>query len=301
LEEEKLEIGRQFLIPRQLDEHGLGQAGIRFEPEALQLLVRRYTREAGVRNLEREVANVCRKIARMVAEEKRFTRRITPDRVEELLGPPRFGQEELPEVDEIGVATGVAWTAVGGDILFIEVNLMPGKGNLKLTGKLGDVMQESAHAALSYLRSQSDVLGIEPEIFEKTDVHIHVPEGAVPKDGPSAGVTIATALISAFTKRPIYREVSMTGEITLRGRVLPVGGIREKALAARRAGVKTFILPKKNESDLQSIPEKLREDMHFVLVERMNEVLSEALRPISARVHTRPRRKAPQVSTAPIN
>jgi ATP-dependent Lon protease len=301
LEEEKLEIGRQFLIPRQLEEHGLGQAGIRFEDDALKQLIRRYTREAGVRNLEREVANVSRKIARMVAEEKRFTRRITPAKVEDLLGPPRFGQEELPEVDEIGVATGVAWTAAGGDILFIEINLMPGKGNLKLTGKLGDVMQESAHAALSYTRSQCEVLGIEPEMFEKTDVHIHVPEGAVPKDGPSAGVTMATALVSAFTQRPIHRDVSMTGEITLRGRILPVGGIREKALAARRAGVKTFIMPKKNESDLQTIPEKLREDIQFILVERMHEVLAEALRPTPAPVRPRPRRKSPRISTAPLN
>jgi ATP-dependent Lon protease len=301
LEEEKLEIGRQFLIPRQLEEHGLGQAGIRFEDDALKQLIRRYTREAGVRNLEREVANVSRKIARMVAEEKRFTRRITPTKVEDLLGPPRFGQEELPEVDEIGVATGVAWTAAGGDILFIEINLMPGKGNLKLTGKLGDVMQESAHAALSYTRSQCEVLGIDPEMFEKTDVHIHVPEGAVPKDGPSAGVTMATALVSAFTQRPIHRDVSMTGEITLRGRILPVGGIREKALAARRAGVKTFIMPKKNESDLQTIPEKLREDIQFILVERMHEVLAEALRPTPAPVRPRPRRKSPRISTAPLN
>jgi ATP-dependent Lon protease len=279
----------------------MGQAGIRFEDDALKQLIRRYTREAGVRNLEREVANVSRKIARMVAEEKRFTRRITPTKVEDLLGPPRFGQEELPEVDEIGVATGVAWTAAGGDILFIEINLMPGKGNLKLTGKLGDVMQESAHAALSYTRSQCEVLGIDPEMFEKTDVHIHVPEGAVPKDGPSAGVTMATALVSAFTQRPIHRDVSMTGEITLRGRILPVGGIREKALAARRAGVKTFIMPKKNESDLQTIPEKLREDIQFILVERMHEVLAEALRPTPAPVRPRPRRKSPRISTAPLN
>ncbi|MCB8944299.1 MAG: endopeptidase La [Ardenticatenaceae bacterium] len=301
LEEEKLEIGRQFLVPRQLEEHGLGQADIRFEDEAMKMLIRRYTREAGVRNFEREVANVCRKIARLVAEEKRFTRRITPPKVEELLGPPRFGQEELQEVDEIGVATGVAWTAVGGDILFIEVNLMPGKGNLKLTGKLGEVMQESVHAALSYVRSQSELLGIDPEAFEQTDIHVHVPEGAVPKDGPSAGVTMATALVSAFTQRPIYREVGMTGEITLRGRVLPVGGIREKALAARRAGVKTFIMPRKNESDLLSIPEKLREDIHFVLVERMQEVLLEALRPTAVPVRPRARRKTPPMSSAPLN
>jgi ATP-dependent Lon protease len=300
LEEEKLEIGRQFLIPRQLREHGLGKAGIRFEEDALQILIRRFTREAGVRNLEREVANVCRKIARAVAEEKKFTKRITAVKVEELIGPPRYGFSELPEADEVGVATGVAWTAVGGDILFIEVNLMPGKGNMKLTGKLGDIMQESAHAALSYTRSQCENLGIPSDLFEKVDIHVHVPEGAVPKDGPSAGVTMAAALISAFTKRPIRRDVSMTGEITLRGRVLPVGGIREKALAARRAGVKTFVMPKKNESDLQSIPEKLREDLQFVLVERMHEVLVEVLRPLSPSVRTR-RPKSPRMSSAPLN
>jgi ATP-dependent Lon protease len=300
LEEEKLEIGRQFLIPRQLREHGLGKAGIRFEEDALQILIRRFTREAGVRNLEREVANVCRKIARAVAEEKKFTKRITAVKVEELIGPPRYGFSELPEADEVGVATGVAWTAVGGDILFIEVNLMPGKGNMKLTGKLGDIMQESAHAALSYTRSQCENLGIPSDLFEKVDIHVHVPEGAVPKDGPSAGVTMAAALISAFTKRPIRRDVSMTGEITLRGRVLPVGGIREKALAARRAGVKTFVMPKKNESDLQSIPEKLREDLQFVLVERMHEVLVEVLRPLSPSVRTR-RPKSPRMPSAPLN
>jgi ATP-dependent Lon protease len=300
LEEEKLEIGRQFLIPRQLREHGLGKAGIRFEEEALQILIRRFTREAGVRNLEREVANVCRKIARAVAEEKKFTKRITAVKVEELIGPPRYGFSELPEADEVGVATGVAWTAVGGDILFIEVNLMPGKGNMKLTGKLGDIMQESAHAALSYTRSQCENLGIPSDLFEKVDIHVHVPEGAVPKDGPSAGVTMAAALISAFTKRPIRRDVSMTGEITLRGRVLPVGGIREKALAARRAGVKTFVMPKKNESDLQSIPEKLREDLQFVLVERMHEVLVEVLRPLSPSVRSR-RPKSPRMPSAPLN
>jgi ATP-dependent Lon protease len=300
LEEEKLEIGRQFLIPRQLREHGLGKAGIRFEEDALQILIRRFTREAGVRNLEREVANVCRKIARAVAEEKKFTKRITAVKVEELIGPPRYGFSELPEADEVGVATGVAWTAVGGDILFIEVNLMPGKGNMKLTGKLGDIMQESAHAALSYTRSQCENLGIPSDLFEKVDIHVHVPEGAVPKDGPSAGVTMAAALISAFTKRPIRRDVSMTGEITLRGRVLPVGGIREKALAARRAGVKTFVMPKKNESDLQSIPEKLREDLQFVLVERMHEVLVEVLRPLSPSVRSR-RPKSPRMPSAPLN
>lgn len=296
LEEEKLEICRNFLLPKQLEQHGLGKLRIRFDDEALKRVVREYTREAGVRNLERELANVARKVARQVAEEKPFPKRITPRRVEELLGPPRFSQEALQEQDEVGIATGVAWTAVGGDILFIEVNLMPGKGSLMLTGQLGDVMQESAQAALTYTRSQCEVLGLDKDIFEKTDIHIHVPEGAVPKDGPSAGVSIATALISAFTERAVRRDVAMTGEITLRGRVLPVGGIREKALAARRAGVTTFVLPRKNEPDLQEIPERLREDVKFVLVDRMHEVLDAAL---VAGKRPSPVRKRSQSTTMP--
>jgi ATP-dependent Lon protease len=279
LEEEKLEIGRQFIVPRQFEEHGLSQTRLRFEEDALKTIIRLYTREAGVRNMEREVANVCRKIARAVAEGKSSPRRITSKRIIDLLGPPRFSLDILQEIDEVGIATGAAWTAAGGEILFIEVNLMPGKGGMTLTGQLGDVMQESAQAALTFTRSQSEALSIKPDQFDKMDIHVHLPEGAVPKDGPSAGVSMATALISAFTNRPIRRDVSMTGEITLRGRVLPVGGIREKALAARRAGIKTFILPKKNESDLQEIPKKLRQDMKFVLVERMGEVLEAALLP----------------------
>ena len=277
LEEEKLEICRRFLVPRQFEQHGLAKYKIRFEDEAVTAVLRNYTREAGVRNLEREVANVCRKIARLVAEGKAPPKRITAQKVAELLGPPRFSQEELQERDEIGIATGAAWTMSGGDILFIEVNLMPGKGILTLTGQLGEVMQESAQAALTYTRSQSEALNIDQKWFEEKDVHIHVPEGAVPKDGPSAGVALATALISAYTNRPIRRDVSMTGEITLRGRVLPVGGVREKALAARRAGIKTFILPRKNESDLETIPERLRQDLQFVLVDRMSDVLRHAL------------------------
>ncbi|MDX1687125.1 MAG: endopeptidase La [Candidatus Promineifilaceae bacterium] len=277
LEEEKVEIARQFLIPRQMERHGLEDTGVRIDDSAVELLIREYTYEAGVRNLEREIAKVCRKIARRVAEDKSHPKRIRAKQVANLVGPPQFSKDALPEDDEVGIATGVAWTAAGGDTMFIEVNLMPGKGQLTLTGQLGDVMQESAQAALSYTRSQAKVLGLPDDIFENVDVHIHVPEGAVPKDGPSAGVALATALISAFTGRPIRRDVSMTGEITLRGRVLPVGGIREKALAARRAGVTTFILPKKNASDLQEIPRNLRKGLTFVQVERMNEVLEASL------------------------
>ena len=279
LEEEKLGILHQFLVPRQLEQHGLANKNIHFTEDGLKTLIREYTREAGVRNLEREVANVCRKIARLVAESKRYPRQITPDKVRELLGPPRFADDVLPDTDEVGVATGAAWTATGGELMIIEVNLMPGKGNLILTGQLGEVMRESAQAALTYTRSQVETLGIDPDRFERQDIHIHLPEGAVPKDGPSAGATLAIALISAFTNRPIRRDVAMTGEITLRGRVLPVGGVREKALAARRAGIHTFILPRKNERDLLDIPKHLRQDVKFVLVERIEEVLEAALMP----------------------
>ncbi|MBE2222613.1 MAG: endopeptidase La [Anaerolineae bacterium] len=277
LEEEKLEIGREFLVPKQIGQHGLEDKGVRFEDEALKAIVREYTREAGVRNFERETANVCRKIARAVAEKRRYPRRVTANRVRELLGPPRFLSEELQEEDAIGIATGAAWTSTGGEIMFIEVNLMRGKGGMMLTGQLGDVMQESAQAALTYTRSQAKKLGIDYERFDNTDIHVHLPEGAVPKDGPSAGVSLASAIISAFTNRPIHREISMTGEITLRGRVLPVGGVREKALAARRAGIKTFVLPHKNERDLEEIPKKLRQDLNFVLVKRMEDVLDVVL------------------------
>jgi ATP-dependent Lon protease len=277
LEEEKLEIGKNFLLPRQLEQHGLAESGIRFDDEALKTIIRDYTREAGVRNLERETASVCRKIARAVAEKRRYPKRITAQRIQEYLGPPRFSLEEMQEENEVGVATGAAWTAAGGEIMFIEVNLMPGKGGLTLTGQLGDVMQESAQAALTYTRSQATALGIDPAEFDRVDIHLHVPEGAVSKDGPSAGVSLATAIISAFTGRPIRRDVSMTGEITLRGRVLPVGGVREKALAARRAGVSTFILPQKNERDLEEIPKKLRQDVKFIMVKRLDEVLEVAL------------------------
>lgn len=279
LEEEKMEICRQFLVERQLEAHGLDEMDIRFEDEALTSIIGNYTMEAGVRNLEREIANVCRKIARDVAEGKKNPHRITAKKVEALLGPPRFSREILQEEDQIGIATGAAWTPVGGDIMFIEVNLMPGKGNLTLTGQLGEVMQESAQAALTYTRSQAAVLGIDSKLFETTDIHVHVPQGAVPKDGPSAGVALASAIVSAFTKRPLLRDVSMTGEITLRGRVLPVGGVREKALAARRAGIKTFVLPKKNEHDLEQIPKRLRQDLNFVFVERMEQVLDAAMQP----------------------
>ena len=277
LEEEKIEICRRFLIPRQLEQHGLDKIGLTFNNDALHTLIDNYTREAGVRNLERELASVCRKIARQVAAGKRVKKRITAVRITKLLGTPRFMRDTLPEEDEVGVVTGAAWTAAGGEIMFIELTLMAGKGNMTLTGQLGDVMRESAQAALTYTRSQAEKLGIDDARFDETDIHIHIPEGAVPKDGPSAGVTLVTALVSAFTNRPVRRTVSMTGEITLRGRVLPIGGLREKALAARRAGITTFILPEKNRGDLSDIPARLRKDMEFVLVKRVDEVLDVAL------------------------
>jgi ATP-dependent Lon protease len=275
IEEEKLEIARRFLVPRQLEQHGLGR--LQFPESVLRQIIREYTSEAGVRNLERAIGNICRKVARSVAEGKRARVRVTPKSLVSYLGPPEFSFGLAEEEDEVGVATGLAWTEAGGDTLSIEVTLMDGKGNLSLTGQLGDVMQESAQAALSYARSRAKTLGITGVDFDKVDIHIHVPEGAIPKDGPSAGITIATALISALTGRPTHREVAMTGEITLRGRVLPVGGLREKLVAAYRAGIKTLIMPKKNEKDLVDIPKRMLRHLNLVTVERMDEVLDAAL------------------------
>ena len=281
VEEEKLGIARAFLVPRQLEEHGLKPEGLRFADGALRRIIREYTREAGVRNLEREIGHICRKIARSLAQAERATKRITANGVPKFLGPRRFYWGAAEEQDEIGVATGVAWTETGGDLMGIEVTLMEGKGQLILTGRLGEVMRESAQAGLSYARSKGAELGIKPKFFEKTDVHVHAPEGAVPKEGPSAGITMATALISALTRRATRRDVAMTGEITLRGRVLPIGGVREKVLAAHRAGIRTFILPKKNEKDLLDVPKDVRRDMTFVFVEQMDQVLAVALAPAS--------------------
>ncbi|MGQ9848577.1 MAG: endopeptidase La [Aggregatilineaceae bacterium] len=282
VEDEKVSIARHFLIPRQLKQHGLGDQGIHFDEEAIRLICREYTYEAGVRNLEREIAKVCRKLARRAAEGKRMTRRITAEKLAKFLGPPLFLPFLREESDEVGVATGLAWTEAGGDIMAIEVTLMPGKGNLLLTGQLGDVMQESAQAALSYTRSRARQLGIDPEEFDRVDIHVHLPEGAIPKDGPSAGITLATAMISALTQRKVRRDVAMTGEITLRGRVLPVGGVREKVLTAHRAGVRQVLLPKRNEKDLAEIPKRVLRDVDVRLVSRMDEVLGFALLPPDA-------------------
>lgn len=278
-EEEKIAIARKFLIPRQLEEHGLQSNQLHFAHEALRALIREYTYEAGVRNLEREIANVCRKTVRKVAERKRHTRRIRSRNLLPYLGPPRYTFGRIEENDQIGVATGVAWTESGGDLLPVEVSLMEGKGGLTLTGQLGDVMQESAQAAFSYIRSRAEELGIDPSVFEKLDVHIHVPEGAIPKDGPSAGVTMATALVSALTDRPVRHEVAMTGEITLRGRVLAVGGLKEKVLAAHRAGIKYLLLPQRNNKDLAEVPKRVRRELNVITVQSMDEVLDQALAP----------------------
>jgi len=276
-EEEKLGIAEHFLVPKQLSEHGLTSDQLRFSTGALRRIIREYTREAGVRNLEREIGNICRKVARLVAEGENPPHLVTSLSLTKYLGPQKFFWGTAEEKDEVGVAMGVARTEMGGEILGVEVTLMEGKGILILTRQLGDVMRESAQAALSYARSKADAFGFDPKLFEKTDIHIHVPAGAVPKDGPSAGITIATALISALLHQPIRKEVAMTGEITLRGRVLPVGGLKDKALAAHRAGIKTFIMPKKNEKDLGDIPVNVRRDLTFVYVQGMDEVLNTAL------------------------
>ncbi len=278
-EEDKLAIARRFLLPRQLEAHGLDEVGVHLDDSVLRAIIRDYTYEAGVRNLEREIANICRKIARRVAEGKRFSRRVRADSLHRYLGPPRYTHIHALEKDEIGVATGVAWTEAGGDIMVVEAALMPGKGDLQLTGHLGEVMRESGQAALTYARSQAGRLGIRSQLFEEMDIHVHVPEGAIPKDGPSAGVTMAVALISALTGRPIRRDAAMTGEITLRGRVLPVGGVREKMLAAHRAGLSLFFLPARNEKDLEDMPKRVLRDLEVVLVDNIGTILEKVLLP----------------------
>ena len=277
IEEEKLQIARRFLVPKQIVENGLEQHPLRFPDATLRRLIRQYTNEAGVRNLEREIGATCRKVARLVAGGTAAPRTITAQALEKYLGPARFLQSVAEERDEVGVATGVAWTPAGGDIITVEASLFEGKGNLVLTGQLGEVMKESGQAALSYARSRAGALGLPEGFYDKLDVHVHVPAGGIPKDGPSAGITMATALISALTRRPARREVAMTGEITLRGRVLPVGGIREKALAAHRAGLKTFIMPKVNRKDLAEVPGDVKRELTIVQVDHMDEILPIAL------------------------
>ena len=276
-EEEKLQIAIRHLVPKQINENALNKDLISFTSGAIKKIISLYTREAGVRNLERELAAVCRKVARKVAEGRKKLTKITFQNLERYLGPTKIFKDRLLQEDQIGVTTGVAWTAAGGDILFVEATKMRGKGNLSMTGSLGDVMKESAQAALSYARAHSDELDIDTKLFSQNDFHVHIPEGAIPKDGPSAGVTIAVSLISVCNSLKVKRDVAMTGEITLRGNVLPVGGVKEKVLAAQRAGVKEMILPLANKNDLIDIPKKIKKEMQFIFVEDINEVFSHAL------------------------
>ena len=299
IEEEKLEIARRFLLPRQMDENGLQANELSIADQTVQRIIREYTYEAGVRNLEREIGRIYRKIARLKAENRRYPALVSPNRIERYLGPPQFFGMEAERRNEIGVATAIAWTENGGEIMPVEILLIEGKGNLQITGQIGSVMQESAQAALSFLKSRSSQFEIDPDIFEQIDIHIHIPEGAIPKDGPSAGITICTALFSAFTSREVLREVGMTGEITLRGRVLPVGGVREKVLAAHRVGLKTVILPKRNLKDLVDVPKRVRSDLHIVPVEHMDQVLEVALK--QGELKARPKRARKQPTAQPKN
>ncbi len=285
-DEEKLNIAKRYLLPKQLRRHALGTDRFDLTDDAIMAIIQGHTREAGVRNLEREIASVARKIATRVAEGKDVPTEIGPDEIREFLGKPRFFYEMLEQrTADPGVAIGVGVTAVGGDIMFIEATKMPGRGNLSVTGQLGDVMRESAQAALSFVRSRASDLGIDPDFFKETDLHVHVPAGAIPKDGPSAGITMTTALVSLLTNTPIEDRVAMTGEITLRGQVLPVGGIKEKTLAAGRVGITTFILPKRNEPDLDDLPASLRENMRFVPADNMDDVLRVALPSVLSKRH----------------
>jgi ATP-dependent Lon protease len=284
-DEEKIGIARAYLIPKQLAAHGLSPDELSFEPDAIRQIVRRYTREAGVRNLEREIATVARKVARRLAEGQREPVHVPAQALVDYLGRPRFFDEAAERTTRPGVATGLAWTPTGGDVLFVEATMMPSTDErLVLTGMLGDVMRESAQAAVSYVWSNAGALDIPPTMFEGKTIHVHVPAGAIPKDGPSAGVTIMTALASLATRRPVRSDVAMTGEITLRGKVLPVGGIKEKVLAAHRAGIRTVILPSRNERDVEDVPEEVRRDLQFLFVDDAEEVLRQALTPAAADV-----------------
>jgi ATP-dependent Lon protease len=281
-EDEKLEIAKRHLIPKQLEEHGLKTENLVFTDAALKSIINSYTREAGLRSFEREIAAICRKVARKVAEGHAALVRVTPGSLNRFLGAAKSLPEERLKADEVGIATGLAWTATGGDVLFVEASIMKGKGRLTLTGQLGDVMKESAQAALSWARSHARAHGIKDEVFAQNDLHVHVPEGAIPKDGPSAGITMATAILSALTGRPVRSGLAMTGEITLRGQVLPIGGLKEKILAARRAHIDTVVCPKLNKKDLDEVAVHLRRGMSFHLVDNVEEVLTLALVPPAA-------------------
>ncbi len=276
-ENEKAHIAREHLIAKQMEKNGLKEGQLSISDRALERLIRGYTREAGVRNLERKIGEICRKAAREIYQKNKNTVKITENSLERLLGKEKYNYDLINETDEIGIVRGLAWTSVGGDTLQIEVNIMPGKGEFQLTGQLGDVMKESAKAGISYIRSVSEKYQIEKEFFQEWDIHIHIPEGAVPKDGPSAGITMATAMLSAITKRKVRKDVAMTGEITLRGRVLPIGGLKEKILAAKNAGIKTICVPKKNEPDVAEIAQEIKKGLEIKFVETMEQVLDAAL------------------------
>jgi ATP-dependent Lon protease len=277
-EQEKLEIARQYLVKKQREQTGLNDKNIVFQDDAILEIIRSYTREAGVRNLEREIGNVCRKVARRVVKKgAKHKEEISAANIYEFLGVAKFRDSEVHEKSEIGLVTGLAWTEVGGSILTTEVQVLDGKGKLTITGQLGDVMQESAQAALSYIRGKAQQLGLSREFYRNLDIHLHVPEGAIPKDGPSAGITMATALASALAKIPVRRDIAMTGEITLRGKVLPIGGLKEKLLAALRAGIFEAILPKANEKDVSELPDNIKNSVKLRFVDSMDEVLALAL------------------------
>jgi ATP-dependent Lon protease len=291
IEEEKLEIANRYLIPRQIEENGIADIDLKFETAALQRIIREYTFEAGVRNLEREIGRISRKVARLKAEEKKYPTGISADLIEKFLDPPQYIPPEVEKQDEVGVVQSLAWTENGGEIMPVEVAVLEGKGSLQMTGQLGDVMQESAQAALTYIKSRASLLGVEMEVFERMDIHLHMPEGAIPKDGPSAGITIATAMISALTGRPVYCQVGMTGEITLRGRILPIGGVREKVLAAYRAGLKVVLLPEKNVKDLYEVPKTVRSEMKIIPVTHMDQVVELAISPEAVIAPPKPRKR----------
>jgi ATP-dependent Lon protease len=276
-EEEKVNIAAKYLFPKQIEAHGLKNSSLKVDENAIREIINSYTREAGVRNLERQIASVCRKVAKKLVSSNQKTMKISAGNIEKLLGTKKYKYDKANEKDEVGIALGLAWTPVGGDTLSIEVTLMEGNGKLELTGQLGDVMKESARAAMSFIRSKVEDYHIDKDFYQKYDIHIHVPEGAIPKDGPSAGITLATAMLSALTNIPVKKNVAMTGEITLRGRVLSIGGLKEKVLAAHRVGIDTIILPVDNKKDLDEIPEAVRKKIKFVIAEDMDTVLNTAL------------------------
>lgn len=298
-EDEKFHIAKGYLISKQSEIHGLDPDQVKISDKALHEIIRKYTREAGVRNLEREVAHIFRKVAREVVEGKKKKETVSPEKIAKYLGPRKYTDNLAEKKDEIGMSTGLAWTEAGGDILFIEVALMKGKGSLLLTGQLGEVMQESCKAALSYIRAKATDLALDEKFYQSLDIHVHVPEGAVPKDGPSAGCAIATAIVSALTKIPVKKDVAMTGEVTLRGRALEIGGVKEKVIAAHRAGIRTIILPKNNKKDLEDIPKYVLKDLKFEFVENLDQVLKIALvRPIKGKSEDVEIRSIPRPLTA---